>query len=205
MQRNLARMTTELLIALAGFAFVSSITPGPNNLMLLASGTNFGWARSMPHMLGVAFGFTLMVLLVGLGLSQIFVLFPVAHLVLKAVCVTYLLYLAWKIATAPPPKAGEVQGKPMTFVQAVLFQWVNPKGWTMALTAVSAYAITGDIWSYVIVAAVFGMINLPSISVWMAMGVQMRRLLNNPRLLRAFNITAALLLVASLYPIVVAH
>jgi threonine/homoserine/homoserine lactone efflux protein len=198
-------MTTDLLIALGAFALVSSITPGPNNLMLLASGTNFGWERSLPHMFGVAFGFTLMVLLVGLGLSQIFVLFPVAHLVLKAVCVTYLLYLAWKIATAPPPKPGVVQGKPMTFLQAVAFQWVNPKGWTMALTAVSAYAITGDVWSYVIVAAVFGIVNLPSISVWMAMGVQMRRLLNNPGALRAFNIGAALLLVASLYPIVVGH
>jgi threonine/homoserine/homoserine lactone efflux protein len=198
-------MTTEILIALAGFALVSSITPGPNNLMLLASGTNFGWARSLPHMLGVAFGFTLMVLLVGLGLSQIFVLFPVAHLVLKAVCVTYLLYLAWKIAIAPPPSQGEARGKPMTFLQAAAFQWVNPKGWTMALTAVSAYAITGDIWSYVVVAAVFGIVNLPSISVWMAMGVQMRRLLNNPRALRAFNVGAALLLVASLYPIVVGH
>ena len=201
---TLRPMTTDLLIALASFALVSSITPGPNNLMLMASGTNFGFARSIPHALGVTIGFALMVLLVGLGLSQVFVAFPIAQTVLKALCVTYLLYLSWKIATAAAPKEGQAPGKPMTFLQAALFQWVNPKGWTMALTAVSAYA-TGDVWSYVLVALVFVIVNLPSVSVWTAMGVQMRRFLNNPRAMRAFNIGAALLLMGSLYPVAFGH
>jgi threonine/homoserine/homoserine lactone efflux protein len=116
-----------------------------------------------------------------------------------------LIYLAWKIATAPPPAAGAPRGKPMTFVQAALFQWINPKGWSMALTAVSAYAVGDSVWSYVVIAVLFGIINLPSIGVWTVLGVQMRRFLDNPRALRAFNIAAALLLVGSLYPTLVGH
>lgn len=198
-------MTTDLFFAFAAFALIASITPGPNNLMLMASGTNFGLVRSIPHALGVSIGFTAMVLLVGLGLAQVFAAFPVAHDVLKVLCAVYLIYLAWKIATAPPPKPGVAQGKPMTFVQAALFQWVNPKGWSMALTAVSAYAVSDNIWSYVTIAVLFGIINLPSIGVWTVLGVQMRRFLDNPRALRAFNIGAALLLVGSLYPALVSH
>jgi threonine/homoserine/homoserine lactone efflux protein len=198
-------MTTELFFAFATFALIASITPGPNNLMLMASGTNFGLVRSIPHALGVSIGFTAMVLLVGLGLAQVFAAFPVAHDVLKVSCAAYLIYLAWKIATAPPPKPGAAQGKPMTFAQAALFQWINPKGWTMALTAVSAYAVSDNLWSYVTIALLFGLINLPSIGVWTVLGVQMRRFLDNPRALKAFNIGAALLLVASLYPALGSH
>lgn len=198
-------MTTELFFAFATFALIASITPGPNNLMLMASGTNFGLVRSIPHALGVSIGFTAMVLLVGLGLAQVFAALPVAHDVLKVLCAAYLIYLAWKIATAPPPKPGAAQGKPMTFLQAALFQWVNPKGWSMALTAVSAYAVSDNLWSYVTIALLFGLINLPSIGVWTVLGVQMRRFLDNPRALKAFNIGAALLLVASLYPALVSH
>ncbi len=199
-------MTADLFLALCVFALVSSITPGPNNLMLMASGTNFGFARSIPHLLGVSAGFTAMVLLIGLGLARVFAAFPVMHLVLKTLCVTYLVYLAWKIATASAaPKNGAPGAKPMTFVQAVLFQWVNPKGWSMALTAVSAFAVGDGVWSYVLIAAVFGIINLPSVGLWTAMGVQLRRLLNNPRAMRAFNICAAVLLLGSLYPVLFTH
>jgi threonine/homoserine/homoserine lactone efflux protein len=201
-------MTQELLLALAGFAFVSSITPGPNNLMLMASGTNFGFARTIPHMLGVGIGFTLMIVLVGAGLAAVFDRFPVAHTILKYVSVAYLLWLAWKIATAPPPgsKAGvDANGRktrPMTFIEAALFQWVNPKAWTMALTAVSAYTVqSSPVVSLLIVAAVFGAINLPCTSSWALMGVQLRRFLDDPVKLRIFNITAAVLLVASLWPV----
>ena len=119
-------MNIEILLALTLFALVSSITPGPNNLMLMASGANFGFRRSIPHMLGVSLGFTLMVLLVGVGLVQVFDLFPVSYQILKVVSVAYLLYLAWKIGTAASgnndTKAG---GTPFTFVQAALFQWVS--------------------------------------------------------------------------------
>ena len=201
-------MTLDLFLAFAAFALVSSVTPGPNNLMLMASGTNFGLVRSLPHMLGVSIGFVAMVLLVGLGLVGIFKAFPVAYVVLKWVSVAYLLYLAWKIATSAPPSAkGGAQGndaKPLRFEQAALFQWVNPKAWTMALTAVTVYAPTkpNPLLGLVAVAVIFGVINLPSVGLWTLMGAQMRRFLNDPRKLRAFNLTAALLLVATLYPVI---
>jgi len=195
-------MPMDLLIAFAAFALISSITPGPNNLMLMASGTNFGFARTVPHMLGVALGFTLMVLLVGLGLAEIFSRIPQAHMALKAVCAVYLSYLAWKIATSAPPEDGEARGKPFTFVQAALFQWVNPKAWTMALTAVTAYApADAGLAAFFLIAAVFGVINLPSVGLWAVMGTQLRRVLHDRRALQVFNLAAAILLLASLYPV----
>ncbi|MEL6509766.1 MAG: LysE family translocator [Pseudomonadota bacterium] len=195
-------MTYDLLTALAAFAFVSSITPGPNNLMLMASGANYGMWRTLPHMLGVALGFVFMVILVGVGLIQIFGLFPVTYTVLKVVSVGYLLYLAWKIATAAAPDAAEPTGTPMTFLQAAAFQWVNPKAWTMALTAISVYTVpSAGIWGIFLVGVVFGAINLPSVGLWAWMGQQLRKVLEGPRRLRTFNITMAVLLVASLYPI----
>jgi threonine/homoserine/homoserine lactone efflux protein len=194
-------MTTELLLAFATFTLVSSITPGPNNLMLMASGTNFGVRRTMPHFWGVIIGFTALILLVGLGLSQIFVAFPVMQTVLKALSALYMLYLAWKIATAPPPGEGEARGKPMTFVQALMFQWVNPKGWSMALTAVSAYVVGYSVWGYVFVAAVLGLTSTVFSGLWMLAGARLRSFLADPRALRTFNIVMALLLVASLYPV----
>ncbi|MEL0437321.1 LysE family translocator [Phycobacter sp. K97] len=195
-------MTHDLILALALFAFVSSITPGPNNLMLMASGANFGFRRTIPHMLGVALGFVFMVILVGAGLIQVFDAFPVSYTVLKAASVIYLLYLAWKIANAGPAETGDAKGRPMTFVQAAAFQWVNPKAWAMALTAISAYAPDQSLWAIFVVAALFGAVNLPSVSSWTVLGQQMARLLTNPRRLTVFNWTMALLLVASLYPVI---
>lgn len=199
-------ISPDTLLALTAFAFVSSITPGPNNLMLMASGANFGLARTVPHLLGVSIGFTAMIVVVGLGISQLFEAYPQAFVVLKVISVVYLLYLAWKIATASAPKAGEAGQKPITFTQAALFQWVNPKAWTMALTAVVAYAPHDGGWpALVIVALIFGAINLPSVGVWTLLGVNLRRLLTRPLYLRLFNFTAAALLVASLYPMVFNH
>lgn len=195
-------MSPELLAALAAFAFVSSITPGPNNLMLMASGANYGYTRTIPHMLGVALGFTLMVTLVGIGLMQVFDRYPITYDLLKVFSVLYLLYLAWRIATAAAPHGGEqARGRPFTFLQAAAFQWVNPKAWTMALTAISVYAPSHSLYASVLVAAVFGAVNLPCINVWTVLGIQLRRLLNNPLRLRVFNIGMALLLVGSLYPV----
>ena len=196
-------MTYELFTALLGFAFVSSITPGPNNLMLMASGANFGLLRTVPHMLGVALGFMLMIVLVGVGLVQLFDLFPVSHMILKVFSVVYLVYLAVKIATATPkaPNAPETGGVPMTFLQAAAFQWVNPKAWTMALTAITFYAPSQTLAAVGLVAVIFGLVNLPSVSSWTILGQQMRRFLTNTARLRAFNIIMALLLIATLYPI----
>jgi threonine/homoserine/homoserine lactone efflux protein len=194
----------QLLFGLIAFAFVSSATPGPNNLMLMASGTNFGFLRTIPHMLGVSLGFMLMVILVGLGLAKLFEAVPVLQLVLKIGSVAYLVYLAWKIATSSAPKGDVDAGaKPMTFLGAALFQWVNPKAWTMALGAVSVYVPPSNpILGLFLVAGVFGLINLPVVSGWAAMGVQLRRFLQDPTRLRVFNVTAAVLLLASLYPVI---
>ncbi|WP_299613214.1 LysE family translocator [uncultured Tateyamaria sp.] len=195
-------MTFELITALAAFAFVSSITPGPNNLMLMASGANFGFRRTIPHMLGVGLGFVFMVLLVGAGLVQVFDAYPISHTILKALSVAYLLYLAWKIANAAPIADKGDKGTPMTFLQAAAFQWVNPKAWTMALTAVTVYTPDTTLWAIATVAVVFGAINLPSVSSWTLLGQQMARVLTNPARLAAFNWTMAVLLVASLYPVI---
>ena len=194
-------MTYDILLALAAFAFVSSITPGPNNLMLMASGANFGFRRSIPHMLGIGIGFVVMLLLVGAGLIQIFDAYPVTHTILKTFSVVYLMYLAWKIANAAPVDASSDKGNPMTFIQAAAFQWVNPKGWTMALTAITAYTPDRSLEAIVIVGLVFGLINLPAVSSWTVLGQQMARVLQSPARLRAFNWLMAGLLVASLYPV----
>ena len=194
-------MPYELLTALVTFAFVSSITPGPNNLMLMASGANFGFVRTIPHMLGVGLGFVLMVFLVGLGLAQVFTSYPISHVILKTASVVYMLYLAWKIATAAPAGTADSTGTPMTFLQAAAFQWVNPKAWTMAVTAVTVYTPDTSLLSIVLVAAVFGAVNLPCVSSWTTLGQQMARILTNTTRLRIFNDAMAALLVASLYPV----
>ncbi|MDF1857234.1 LysE family translocator [Pseudooceanicola sp.] len=195
-------MTHEIFTALMAFAFVSSITPGPNNLMLLASGANFGFRRTVPHMLGISIGHSVMVMLVGIGLIRVFDAYPLSQTLLKVVAVAYMLWLAWKIAHAAAPEVQDATGKrPLNFFQAALFQWVNPKAWTMALTAITVYAADRTLLTIAMVAAVFAMTNLPSICTWAAMGQQLRRLLTKPSRLRLFNWTMAILLVASLWPV----
>ena len=189
--------TLPLLAALAGFAFVTSITPGPNNLMLLASGTRFGWRRSLPHLMGISFGFAVMLLLVGLGLGEVFVRLPMLHEVLKWLSLVYLLYLAFKVATAAPPAAdGSTSGRPMGFGAAALFQVVNPKAWAMALTAVTAYGTLG----VAAVTLVFVVVNLPCCGCWAVLGERMQQWLHRPRALQAFNWGAAGLMVVSVLP-----
>lgn len=196
-------MTIEFFIALAGFAFASSITPGPNNLMLMASGANFGFRRSVPHMLGISTGFGLMVFLIGIGVAQLFVAYPVIKQIMTVLSVLYMVWLAWKIATAAPVKSGVDAGKPFTFVQAAAFQWVNPKAWAMGLTAVTTYAYANTTTAMLVVAAVFTVINLPSVSVWTVAGLQIKRFLSKPSQLRLFNIAMACLLLASMALILV--
>ena len=194
-------MTFDLVIALLGFALVTSVTPGPNNMMLLASGVNFGFRRTVPHMLGISVGHSLMVFLVGLGIAGLFRAFPLSVTMLKVASVGYMLWLAWKIARADAPGEGRARARPMTFLQAAAFQWVNPKAWAMALGAVTAYVATPSATAYLAVAATFAAVNLPSVSLWAAAGQGLRRWLDAPARLRAFNWTMAALLVVSLYPV----
>ncbi|MEM1129043.1 MAG: LysE family translocator [Pseudomonadota bacterium] len=197
-------MTFSLLLALIGFAFAATFTPGPNNLMLLASGASFGLRRTVPHMLGVAVGFGVLVLLVGLGISQVFVVYPVARTVLKLLGIAYLAWLAWKIATAVPAEPGRVAGQPLTFLQAAGFQWVNPKALTMSLTAVTVYSPGTGFLSISIVALVFTVVCLPSVGCWAMLGDRMRGLLTDPIYLRRFNLAMAGLLLASALPAILA-
>lgn len=193
-------MTLELLTALALFAFVSSITPGPNNLMLMTSAVNFGLKLTLPHLFGVAIGFTIMIILVGVGIVQIFDAWPMSYTVLKVLSITYLLYLAYKIATSSTINIQNgAKATPMTFTQAALFQWLNPKAWTMALTAVSVYSPNSNVGAIAIVAAVFGLINLPCIGVWAILGNKMQATFKQAKYLIWFNRSMALLLVLSLW------
>jgi threonine/homoserine/homoserine lactone efflux protein len=194
-------MMLETLPALALFALVTSVTPGPNNLMLMASGANFGFRRTVPHMLGVGLGFVLMTFLVGIGLAGLFQTYPLAVMALEVVSVVYMLWLAWKIAHAAAPKDRQAGGTPMTFLQAAAFQWVNPKAWAMALTAITVHAPDRSLWAVALVAVIFGAINLPSVSLWTLIGQQLRRVLTNTRRLTIFNWTMAGLLVLSLAPV----
>jgi threonine/homoserine/homoserine lactone efflux protein len=197
-------METSALLALLTYAVATSITPGPNNMMLLASGLNFGFARSVPHMLGIALGFGLMVLIVGVGLGALFKAYPTIHEVLRWVGGAYMLYLAWRIATAAAPKASQkTAAKPMGFVAAAAFQWVNPKAWIMALGAIATYLPSDPtVAAVALLALVFTLVNLPCVSVWTVFGVGLQRFLTKPSYVHAFNITMALMLVLSLYPLV---
>ena len=195
-------MSADIFLALFTFAFVSSVTPGPNNFMLLASGVNFGFRRTVPHMLGIALGFTVMTAIVGLGLAGLFTAWPPARQALTVVSVVYLLWLAWKIAHAAAPSAtAPSSGRPMTLVQAAAFQWVNPKAWTMALTAMTLYAPGADWQSVALVALVFGAVNLPCVSSWALLGTALRGWLRDPARLRVFNWGMAVLLVLTLWPV----
>lgn len=195
-------MNLDLILAFATYAFVTSITPGPNNTMLLASGANFGFRPTFPHILGVNLGFSVMVLAVGLGAGGAFVAFPVLHDALRYGGAAYLFYLAWRIAWSGGVNGAAGRAEPMTFLQAAAFQWVNPKTWIMAIGAVTAYTpANGYFVNMLIVTLIFTLVNGPCVAAWAGFGTLLKRFLDRPALMRGFNVTMALLLVASLYPI----
>jgi threonine/homoserine/homoserine lactone efflux protein len=197
-------VSDNLLWALLVFVLVTLFTPGPNNAMLMTTGLNFGFRRGQPHLWGVALGFAVMVLAVGLGLGAVFAAYPIVYAVLKYAGAAYLLYLAWQIATAGPVEGSDaVAGRPMRFLEAAAFQWLNPKGWVMAVGAVSTYAAVSTFpFNVVLMAFLFGSLGVLSSATWLGFGTGLKRLLTSPRAVRAVNIAMALLLVASLWPIV---
>lgn len=194
-------MTPDLLLALAAFATATVFSPGPNNLMLMASGANFGIRRSLPHLAGVAYGFPLMILPVGMGAMRLFEAYPPAFTVLKGISVLYLLWLAWKIAHQAAPGEGRAKARPLSFVQAAAFQWVNPKAWSMALGAITLYAASRDIAAVTWVAATYAVIGTASATTWVVLGTGLRRWLSNPARLRVFNWTMAALLLLAMAPV----
>lgn len=194
----------ELVLAIALFAFSSGITPGPNNIMLMSSGVNFGIKPSLPHLAGICLGFPAMVLAIGLGLSTLFQRYPILHVAIKYIGITYLLYLAWLIANSSSKMEGKHTSRPLSFIQAAAFQWVNPKGWIMAVGAVATFTtleqpLTGQVLT---IASVFLSVAFPCAIVWLGFGVALKRLLKNQRQQKAFNITMALLLVLSIIPMI---
>ncbi|MFH1793613.1 MAG: LysE family translocator [Pseudomonadota bacterium] len=194
-------MSLDLFLALVVFAFVTSITPGPNNLMLLASGVNFGFARTIPHMLGIGTGFFSLLIGVGLGLGAVLTAYPQLHLALKIAGGAYLLYLAWKIAMSRTMGEGKAGTRPMTFLEAAAFQWVNPKAWVMAVTAMAVYTNPQrPFLTMLLVAAAFAVVNVPSVSCWAGFGVALRGFLADPVRLKWFNVAMGVLLAVTLVP-----
>ncbi len=197
-------MSPAILSAAAMFGLATSITPGPNNMMLLASGLNFGLRRTLPHMLGISAGYVVLMLAVGFGLGEALRSLPGAFLALKIVGGAYMLWLAWRIARSAPPDAqgSASAGRPMSFLGAVAFQWVNPKAWVIVVTAAATYVAPDEFArDLLLVTLVCGLINLPSIGVWALFGASLRRFLADPLWLRRFNVAMAVLLVASLWPL----
>jgi threonine/homoserine/homoserine lactone efflux protein len=197
-------LAPQLLLSLSLFAFVTSVTPGPNNMMLLASGVNFGFAASLRHIVGISSGFLVMLVAVGLGLGQVFVAYPLAHALMKWAGALYMGYLAWCIAQSSKPNSGDTPGanqRPMGFWSAAAFQWINPKAWVMAVGYFSTYVPAGGGIAYVaLTSLLFAGVNLPSCGSWALMGQHLRRFLADDFHRKVFNWAMAGLLLASIVP-----
>lgn len=182
----------------ATYAFVMSITPGPNNVMLTAAGANFGLRRTVPHILGVTLGFAVLVSAACGGLAVVFTRSPQVHSALKWVGAAYLIYLGWQILRSRRATAGDV-GKPVTFWEAAVFQFVNPKAWIIALTAATLFLPPGLDKALAVsyVAAIVTLVNLPCISVWAVFGSSLGLALRRPTARRIFNWAMAVALAAT--------
>ena len=197
-------MPLDLFLALALFATVTSFTPGPNNIMVTASGVNFGFTRTIPHMAGITLGFMTLLVACALGLGLVFTAVPVLQTALKIAGAAYMLWLAWKVANATTTNSDvNAPAHPMTFLQAAAFQWVNPKAMVIGLSAISIYVRPDHrIVDFLLLLSVFTLTTVLTVAVWTGFGVALRGLLSNPRHARNFNIAMALLLVASIVPMV---
>src|ERR1700761_7344270 len=196
-------MSDQLLLAFVVFATVMFFTPGPNNVMLLSSGLTYGFRPTVPHILGITFGFAFMIGAVGVGLGTIFIAYPVLQTILKYAGVAYLVYLAAVTAMSDPVLPDQATGRgPMTFWGAAMFQWINAKGWVMVIGTITAYAaIAAFPWNIAIQVLLSLMLGTVSCTAWAVFGSALRPVLTSERAVRAFNIVMALLLLASLYPV----
>jgi threonine/homoserine/homoserine lactone efflux protein len=192
----------EFLIAVLIFAITTGITPGPNNIMIMTSGLNFGVRNSLPHYLGICFGFPAMVVLIGFGFGFVFDKYPILHLIIRIAGITYLLYLSWVIANAAPNSFETKNSKPLSFLQAVLFQWVNPKAWIMATGSIAAFTTpASDIYLQILtIALIFFLLAFITTGTWLFFGVWLQKFLKDPSHQRVFNVTMAVLLVLSITP-----
>ncbi|QEN04627.1 LysE family translocator [Thiospirochaeta perfilievii] len=199
-------MNSDFTIPVILFAITMSITPGPNNIMLTTSGANYGFLRTIPHILGVVTGVAILNIISALGLNRVFEAYPNIHIILKYIGMIYMLFLAVKIARSSEPKSHKGMQKPLNFIQAILFQALNPKAVIMSLTAITVYSLKGEmftksIYYIVITFLIFGTL---SISTWALFGTLIKNVLKNPKHLKFFNYTmgafcgiSALLLLSS--------
>jgi threonine/homoserine/homoserine lactone efflux protein len=187
------------LLALTIFAFVGAFTPGPNNLMATAAGTAFGLARTISQILGVTFGFCVMIVAFGFGFAQVVAAFPTLHRMLQIVGAAYLLYLAWRIARAGDPAADEAMRRPLTFYEGAMFQLINPKAWTLVLGVVAAFTTGGDrlYLELAVIVAIFAFMTTATLVVWCLFGVAIRMFLSSPRQRRIVNYTMSAAVVLS--------
>ncbi len=190
----------DMLPELILFAISAAFTPGPNNIMIMSSGVNFGARASMPHFFGICFGFPTMFLATGFGLGALFLKYPTLHMTVKVFGLAYLTYLAWQIASAAKVERGTRIGQPFTFLQAALFQWVNPKAWIMGTSAIAAFTVVGEPLGaqVLLIGLVFFVMTFPSAGVWLAFGSSLKQLFENIVYLRVFNISMAVLLIWSM-------
>lgn len=180
-----------LLGPVAVFVFTMTATPGPNNMMLTASGANFGFRRTVPHIVGIVLGCVLLNVAVALGLGTLFTQWPEFQTLLKLAGSVYLLWLAWKIASAPPPDTkGDEDARPMSLLQATAFQFANPKAWVMSISGLASFTLVGDAFlaSALLFIVVMAVIGFPSISLWAGFGVMIGRLLKTAAHWRFFNL-----------------
>ncbi|USV56520.1 LysE family translocator [Aeromonas encheleia] len=193
----------DYLYAVVLFAISASVTPGPNNIMVMSAGANFGIRRSLPLLAGICIGFTLMLLLVGLGFGQLFSLFPGLHLIIKWVGTLYLLYLAWLIARSADEITGQPAARPLGFLKGALFQWVNAKAWVVATGAIAAFTSIGaDFYQQnLTIALTFFVVSFPSVGLWLLFGSLLKRWLTSTLARRRFNHAMAALLALSVAPV----
>ena len=191
-------------LSLILFTVATCGTPGPNNTMIMSSGVTYGFRRSLPHVIGINVGFPFMVVAVGLGLREVLRSSPHVYTYLRPIAVTYLLYLAYRIATGPVTEHAAAEKKPLSLIQAALFQWVNPKAWLMVVGAVTTYATVAGTYfvNVLLVALIFLVFGTPCTTFWLWLGTSFKRVLRKPVQFRAFNIVMACLLVGSLVPLV---
>jgi threonine/homoserine/homoserine lactone efflux protein len=195
-------ISRELFFAFVLFAAVMFFTPGPNNIMVMSSGLTYGFRRTLPHIAGVVIGFAFMVGAVGLGFGTVFIAFPVLQVFLKYAGAAYLVYLAVMIAISGPPKPGEAGRRPLTFWQGAMFQWVNVKGWVAIIGTITAYAAIARFpLNIALQVLIFLAMGTASITIWTLFGSALRPVLTSERAIRIFNIVMAVLLLASLYPV----
>jgi threonine/homoserine/homoserine lactone efflux protein len=196
----------DQLFAVVLFCFVTSFSPGPNNLMLMSSGVNFGVRASIPHLLGINIGFPLMLCAIGFGFGVVLTRHPLIYTLIKYCGAIYLLYLAWKISQSAAPGSAESKPKPFTFLQAALFQWVNPKAWVIAVGAIATYArIDSFNLDMFVIFTGFVIVGGSSMVAWLLIGTGLRRFLESRRTLLLFNYSMAGLLVISILPMLLAE